>query len=73
MQLKTKPYKSFVTEDDIVISEGTEVTFTTILGGEVSGVVNKIGTKAINIVRAGAINAEVWAYDAIEEGSMTIN
>jgi hypothetical protein len=74
MELLRKPFKSFVTSDKVTVSEGNEIEFTTILGEVFTGVVVKIGAKAITIHTEGSLGLEVWGMDTIaDKGIKVIN
>ena len=73
MMLIRKPYKSIEIANNVTISVGDEVKFTSVLGEVVEGCVSKLSAKSLEIIKEDAINSEVWAYETILEGSLQLN
>lgn len=72
MVLLTKPFKSVVVDEELLITEGDTVKFESVLDEEVKGVVFKIMAKNLVLHTTGSISTENWGYDAIKDGTIKI-
>jgi len=70
--LKEKPFKSFITIANLLVSEGDKVSFSNVLNEQIEGDIIVISTKKMTIHREGLLNSETWEYSDIEEGSIKI-